>query len=150
MSPANYGGPLIDLLGRVDGLIVPASPYAEGQTAGFEMYDSGLGFAIPLDDIYAILPRLKSGTDLKRGILGVTIQGKDPYTTRPVVYSVEPGSAADKAGVHPGDRLSEIDGHPIETQVPAANATGQKVRRRRHCLKIERSGAVIESARPSP
>ena len=143
VSPANYGGPLIDLLGRIDGVIVPASPYAEGQTAGFEMYDSGLGFAIPLDDIYAILPRLKSGTDLKRGILGVTIQGKDPYTTRPVVNSVEPGSAADKAGVHPGDRLSEIDGHPIATQVQLQTQLGRKYEGDVISLKIERGGAVI-------
>ena len=126
VSPANYGGPLIDLLGRVQGVIVPASPYAEGQTAGFEMYDSGLGFAIPLEDINAILPRLKSGTDLKRGILGVTIQGQDPYTTKPVVTTVEPGSAADKAGVHPGDRITEIDGQPIETQVQLQTRLGTK------------------------
>ncbi len=116
VSPANYGGPLIDLLGRVDGVIVPASPYAEGQTAGFEMYDSGLGFAISLEDINAILPRLKSGTRPKRGILGVTIQGQDPYTTKPLVSTVEPGSAADKAQASiPATAFTETDGQPIET-----------------------------------
>ena len=78
ISPANYGGPLIDLHGRVLGVVVPASPYAEGQTAGFEMYDSGLGFAIPLEDVNAILPRLKEGADLKRGVFGVNIQTQDP------------------------------------------------------------------------
>ncbi len=48
VSPTNYGGPLIDLSGRVQGVLVPASPHSEGETAGFEWYDSGIGFAIPL------------------------------------------------------------------------------------------------------
>ena len=143
ISPANYGGPLADLLGRVQGVIVPASPYAEGETAGFNMYDSGLGFAIPLEDINAILPRLKEGTDLKRGILGVNIQGADPYTAPPVVASVEPGSAADKAGVRPGDRIKEIDGQPVETQVQLQTRLGAKYEGDTVSVKIERGGKEI-------
>ena len=61
VSPTNYGGPLVDLQGRVQGVLVPASPQAEGETAGFEWYDSGIGFAIPLEDVYAVLPRLQAG-----------------------------------------------------------------------------------------
>src|SRR5262245_591144 len=63
ISPTNYGGPLIDIEGRVLGVLVPASPQADGALAGFEWYDSGIGFAIPLDDINAVLPRLKKGTE---------------------------------------------------------------------------------------
>src|SRR5436309_5901707 len=62
VSPVNYGGPLIDVEGGVQGILVPASPTAEGQTAGFEWYDSGIGFAVPLEDILAVLPRMKKGT----------------------------------------------------------------------------------------
>ncbi|HVS34392.1 MAG TPA: PDZ domain-containing protein, partial [Gemmataceae bacterium] len=144
ISPANYGGPLIDLQGRVLGVVVPASPYAEGQTAGFEMYDSGLGFAVPLVDIDAILPRLKEGTDLKRGILGVNVQTQDPYTTRPIVSTVEPGSAADKAGVQPGDRIAAIDGKPVETQVQLQMALGSKYEGDVIAVKIERDGKPID------
>src|SRR5262249_40512615 len=36
ISPVNYGGPLIDLYGRVLGILVPASPSAQGETAGVE------------------------------------------------------------------------------------------------------------------
>ena len=82
MSPTNYGGPLIDLDGRVQGVLVPASPRAEGETAGFEWYDSGIGFAIPLEDINAVLPRLKQGKDLKKGLLGVTMKGADQFGAR--------------------------------------------------------------------
>ncbi len=144
ISPANYGGPLIDLRGRVVGVVVPASPYQEGQTAGFEMYDSGLGFAIPLEDVNAILPRLKEGTDLKRGVFGVNIQTQDPYTTRPVVSSVETGSAAEKAGVRPGDRIAEIDGKPVETQVQLQMRLGAKYEGDKIEIKIERDGKAID------
>lgn len=47
VSPSNYGGPLIDIHGRVLGLLVPLSPAREGDLAGSEWYDSGIGFAIP-------------------------------------------------------------------------------------------------------
>ena len=77
VSPANYGGPLVDISGRVQGVLVPASPRAAGETAGLEWYDSGIGFAIPLEDINAVLPRLREGRDLKPGILGIQMQGGD-------------------------------------------------------------------------
>src|SRR5262249_17576063 len=67
VSPLNYGGPLIDVDGRVYGVLVPASPFSEGDTAGVEWYDSGIGFAVPLEDIFAVLPRMKQGKDLRRG-----------------------------------------------------------------------------------
>src|SRR5262249_39090812 len=58
ISPTNYGGPLVDLTGRVQAVLVPASPRAEGETAGLEWYDSGIGFGMPLEDVFAVLPRL--------------------------------------------------------------------------------------------
>src|SRR5437773_1034635 len=35
VSPVNYGGPLVDIAGRVQGVVVAASPRGEDQTAGF-------------------------------------------------------------------------------------------------------------------
>src|SRR5262245_46807733 len=61
VSPVNYGGPLVDVEGRVIGVLVPASPRAEGDAAGVEWYDSGIGFAVPLEDVNATLARLKEG-----------------------------------------------------------------------------------------
>ena len=45
------------------GVLVPASPRGEGDTAGVEWYDSGIGFAIPMADVAAAVPRLKDGKD---------------------------------------------------------------------------------------
>ena len=47
VSPNNYGGPLVDIRGRVLGVLVPLSPEAADEMAGVEWYDSGIGFAIP-------------------------------------------------------------------------------------------------------
>ena len=49
ISPANYGGPLIDIEGRVLGICVPMNPKSQEAGAGVEWYDSGIGFAVPLD-----------------------------------------------------------------------------------------------------
>ena len=43
ISPINYGGPLIDIEGRVQGILVPASPQGEDVTAGFVL--TGFFFA---------------------------------------------------------------------------------------------------------
>lgn len=126
VSPANYGGPLLDLDGRVVGVLVPASPRAEGEAAGFEWYDSGIGFAIPLEDINAVLPRLKQGKDLHKGMLGVTPKSADMYGVPPEVGSVHPGSPADAAGIKPGDVVKEIDGRPVANMAQLLHALGTK------------------------
>ena len=73
VSPVNYGGPLVALDGRVFGRARAGVHRAgEGETAGVEWYDSGIGFAVPLEDVLAVVPRLKGGKDLRRGLLGIT------------------------------------------------------------------------------
>ena len=47
VSPNNYGGPLVDIRGRVLGVLVPLSPQGHDEVAGVEWYDSGIGFADP-------------------------------------------------------------------------------------------------------
>ncbi len=76
ISAANYGGPLIDIHGRVLGVLVPMAPQAAGpasdsEVAGAEFYDSGIGFAVPLKHVLDILPQWKRGEDLLPGKLGV-------------------------------------------------------------------------------
>jgi S1-C subfamily serine protease len=131
VAPTNYGGPLVDLQGRVQGILVPLSPQAEGETSGLEWYDSGIGFAIPLEDVNAVLPRLKQGTPdkpfvLNKGLLGVTVQSGDIYGVEPKVATVAPESAAAKAGIQPNDVLKEIDGKPVRNQAQVLHALGSK------------------------
>lgn len=50
LNPAHYGGPLIDIEGRVIGINVPLSPKTDETLGGTEWYDSGIGFAVPIGD----------------------------------------------------------------------------------------------------
>ena len=61
ISPSNYGGPLVDIRGRVLGVLVPLSPDKHEDVAGVEWYDSGIGFAVPLAHVNTVLPRLSEG-----------------------------------------------------------------------------------------
>ncbi len=116
ISPNNYGGPLVDIRGRVLGVLVPLSPDSTENVAGMEWYDSGIGFAVPLAHINSVLPRLTRGEDLKPGIIGVSFNGRDLYGKQPVIASCRPNSPAAKAGFKAGDKIVEIDGKSIERQ----------------------------------
>lgn len=60
LSPANYGGPLCDLQGRVLGICVPMAQ-RPGELAGVEFYDAGIGFALPKERVESIAAELLKG-----------------------------------------------------------------------------------------
>jgi S1-C subfamily serine protease len=144
VSPVNYGGPLIDVDGRVYGILVPANPFAEGDTAGVEWYDSGIGFAIPMEDVFAALPRLKQGKDLRKGLLGVTPSSRNIYSGYSTVASVAPESAAARAGVKIGDQIVEVDGKPVLNHAQVLHAMGPKYEGDVVSLKVKRGSEVKE------
>ena len=112
VSPNNYGGPLIDVAGRVLGVLVPLSPSAATEIAGMQWYDSGIGFAIDAEHVLSILPRLKKGEDLFPGVIGVNLKGPNQSTGEPEITACRPNSPAAKAGLKVGDRIVEIEGSP--------------------------------------
>lgn len=144
ISPVNYGGPVVDIHGKVQGVLVPASPRGQDETAGVEWYDSGIGFAIPLEDINAVLPRLKKGENLNRGLLGITPQSGDIYSGAPVIGTVAPDSAAAKAGLKQGDVILEIDGQKIERQAQVMHALGKKYEGDTVAVKIKRGSETLD------
>lgn len=115
VSPVNYGGPLIDLDGRVLGILVPLSPQGRDDvSAGVEWYDSGIGFAIPFDEARQAASRLQTDGDQYPGQLGVTIETGSPLSGPVTVTAVAPGGPADAAGLRAGDQLQMVNGEPIE------------------------------------
>ncbi|MCA9166568.1 MAG: PDZ domain-containing protein, partial [Planctomycetales bacterium] len=114
ISPANYGGPLIDLHGRHLGVLVPLSPDSDGELAGAEWYDSGIGFAVPLEDIMRQLPRWSTGEDLQPGKLGVSLKDPEDLDPEPVVGVVKLKSPAAEAGIRAGDRIVSVDGRATD------------------------------------
>lgn len=113
VSPNNYGGPLVDIAGRVIGVVAPLSPQGDDEMAGHEWYDSGIGFAVHADQVLRALPRLKAGEDLHPGLLGVNLRGANPAISDAVVANCHPNSPAQKAGLKSGDRIVEINGRPV-------------------------------------
>ena len=116
ISPSNYGGPLVDIHGRVWGLLVPLSPSRDGEVAGAAWYDSGIGFAIPYETIREILPRLARGEDLQTGFVGVSlVDEQNLFGIVPQIQLVHPDSPAAKAGLQKGDRIVAVDREAVET-----------------------------------
>lgn len=144
ISPINYGGPIVDIQGRVQGILIPASPNGNDETAGTEWYDSGIGFAIPMEDVLAVLPRLKEGKDLQKGILGVAMKSPDIYSVQPEIGAIAKGSPAEKAGLKVGDVIVEIEGKPVERMAQVQHILGVKYEGDKIALKFKRGGEVKE------
>lgn len=110
LSPANYGGPLCDIRGRVIGMAVPMAQ-RPGELAGIEFYDSGIGFVVPKDRLDEIVDVLRTGTSFYRGWLGIQIDPRVPHGV--VIARLADPSPMLAAGVMPGDRIVEANGNPI-------------------------------------
>ena len=121
----------IDLEGRVLGVLVPMSPMETGEVAGVEWYDSGIGFAVPLEHINRVLDRLKKGEDLHPGMLGVSMKRQRSVRRQPVIAVCHPKSPAAEAGLKPDDRIAEIDGVKVEQPLANEAPTQPALRRRK-------------------
>jgi serine protease Do len=129
-SPANYGGPLVDLDGRVVGICAPLSPGAKSDAAGSEWYDSGIGFAVSLDGLDKIIERLKAGETLKAGFLGVQVEpagntAEGKFETGVVIKEIVPESPAAKSGLEKGDKLISIAGAEIADPTHLVSLVGR-------------------------
>lgn len=115
VNPGNSGGPLFNLKGEVIGI----NSQIYSRTGGYQ----GLSFAIPIEIAMNVADQLRTDGKVTRGKLGVVIQpltaqlaksfGKsDPNGA--LVASVEKGSAAEKAGLQPGDVVMQFNGKPVQ------------------------------------
>lgn len=125
VNPGNSGGPLFDASGRVVG--VNAQIYS--QSGGFQ----GLAFAIPIDVALKIKDQLVAHGKVEHARLGVTLQDLSaPLASSfglnapdgALVASVQPGSAAAKAGLKPGDVITGVDGEPVRVAGDVSSRVG--------------------------
>jgi serine protease Do len=145
VNPGNSGGPLFDGTGAVVG--INAQIYS--QSGGYQ----GLAFAIPIDVALKVKDQIVATGRAKHGRLGVTVQDVNQSLAesfgmkRPdgaLIASVARNSAAAKAGLKPGDVITEVNGEPIVrsgslSSVIGMASPGEKVR-----LKVWRERAAVD------
>lgn len=108
----NSGGALID----TDGELVGINTAVLAQALGTE----GIGFAIPVNLVRGVMGEIIEHGRVRRGWLGVHVAG-DPTRrfSAPIIGVIDAGSPAQKAGLRPGDLITEINGKPILTDQEA-------------------------------
>ena len=124
ISPANFGGPLTNLKGEVIGILVPMSPDDDSELAGTEWYDSGIGFAVPLDRLESKFDQLKRGKTLRKGLIGISLKGSDVFADPAVIAFCTGSSPAGKSGLRQDDTIVEINGRKIARQSELKHALG--------------------------
>ena len=147
VSPVNYGGPLVDIDGRVMGILVPLSSRTRQSTeaAGVEWYDSGIGFAIPYEDILATIDRLKAGEDLHPGLVGVSFKSRDMIGVVPTIDRVHFDSPAHKAGLKTGDVIVAVDGQAVTRAAQVHQKLGTKLAGDKIAMTIKRDDKSVEA-----
>jgi S1-C subfamily serine protease len=131
INPGNSGGPLLDEQGRVIGV------NSQIRT-GSGNANSGVGFAVPVDEIKRSLPALEKGEDPERAFLGVS-SGPAPEGGAAVGGVIADGPAA-RAGLREGDTIVQINDQPVRdpddvSAVVNARRPGDEVR-----VIVERGG----------
>jgi|Cm1ome_4_1110797.scaffolds.fasta_scaffold01240_6 serine protease Do len=119
INPGNSGGPLFNQYGEVVGIV--SAKYSSYSNESVE----GLGFAIPINDVLAMIQDIMTnGYVTNKPYLGITggsmseqmaAQYRYDITEGVFVYSVEAGSAADKAGLRMGDVITKVGDTEITT-----------------------------------
>jgi serine protease Do len=116
INPGSSGGPLLNARGEVIGISLAALADGLGDTMG-------IGFAVPINNVKAVLPALRSGRVI-RGNLAVqlrhtTLTDEDakalglPDARGALITAVTRGSSAEVAGFLPGDVIVEFLGAPV-------------------------------------
>lgn len=125
INVGNSGGALVDLQGRLVG-INTAIISGSGTS-------SGVGFAVPVDMMAAVISHLERDGMVRRGQLGVIIRDHTPLvedTLRlgaeqgALITQVMPDSVADQAGLRVSDLVIAINGEPISSSRELRNAVG--------------------------
>jgi len=115
INHGNSGGALVNTKGELVGINSQIVSNSDGNI--------GIGFAIPVNMARHVMDDLKAGGKVRRAQLGVTVQ---PVTSDmaeslglkqvggAIVSGVEPGSAADHAGLKRGDVITSFNGKAVQ------------------------------------
>jgi serine protease Do/serine protease DegQ len=141
INPGNSGGALVNLRGELVGINTAILAPAGGNV--------GIGFAIPTEMAENVMHQLIEHGEVRRGMLGVTIQDLTPELAEAfgvdrqrgvVITQVVEDSAAEKAGLKSGDVVTAVDGRPVNRAADLRNKVGMAPVGEKVTLSILRDG----------
>jgi serine protease DegQ len=156
INPGNSGGALIDAGGNLVGINTAIFSRSGGSM--------GIGFAIPVSTAQMVLEQIVKTGSVTRGWIGVEVQ----EITAPVAESFKLGNVrgaliagvlrggpADKAGIKPGDVLTEVQGKPVADPATMLNLIAALPPGGSAKLKLKRQNQDVETTvavgrRPKP
>ena len=127
INPGNSGGALVDTKGNLIGINTAIYSRSGG--------NMGIGFAIPVNTAKQVMESILTNGSVTRGWIGVEPQNlskelaeslnlpKD--TTGVLISGVLEGGPADKAGMKPGDVLTQVNGQAVNDVVTLLNRIAQ-------------------------
>jgi serine protease DegQ len=114
INPGNSGGALVNLSGELVGINSAILSRSGGNI--------GIGFAIPVNMVRAVMEQLVTSGAVHRGLLGVNIDDITPDlaatyglhdNSGALVRSMQANSAAEKAGIQVGDVIVTVNGSHV-------------------------------------
>ncbi len=126
INRGNSGGALVSTRGELIGI--------NSQILSPSGLNIGIGFAIPANMAKHVMTQLIEHGEVRRGMLGVTVQPVTSETARELglkqiggalVASVEAGSPAERAGLKKGDVIVGINGTDVKDGNELRNAVSQ-------------------------
>jgi len=147
INPGNSGGALVNLRGELVGINTAIFTPSGGNV--------GIGFAIPISTATYVMEQLVEFGEVRRGNLGVEVQDLDgelrsaldvAQLDGAVVTAVEPDSAADEAGLKPGDVIVRLDRRVVKGGQQLRNIEGLLAVGRKVVIEYLRNGKTRETS----
>lgn len=142
INPGNSGGALVNSKGELIGINSAILAPNGGNV--------GIGFAVPVNMMKAVVSQLEKFGAVKRGRIGVSLQTVTPdiatalglaRAAGAIIGAVDKGSPAEKAGIRSGDILVEIDGKAVLNASDVRNRIGLREAGSRVSLTLLREGS---------